>query len=49
MCLPDKFIKDLQQGVLKNLLEEVKMDDNLCLTIRENYINIYYEAEIYLK
>ncbi|MBP8031158.1 MAG: hypothetical protein KAY70_01455 [Acetobacterium sp.] len=45
MCaLSDKFIKDLQQGVLKNLLEEVKMDDNLCLAIRENYINIYYRG-----
>lgn len=45
MCaLSEEFIKDLQQGLLKNLLEEVKKDDNLCLAIRENYINIYYRG-----
>lgn len=37
-----KFIDDLLQGELKELLSIVKSDDELNLEIRNRYINIYY-------
>ncbi|MEG1411702.1 MAG: hypothetical protein RSD36_17850 [Terrisporobacter sp.] len=42
--LSDKFIKDLKCGILKPILDVVKIDDSLCLEIRDNYINIYYRG-----
>ena len=39
-----KFITALKIGSLKDLLEKVKTDKNLCLEIRKNYINIYYKG-----
>lgn len=41
--LTDTFLNDLKQGKLKNVLVAVKSDDTLCLEIRDNYINIYYQ------
>ena len=37
-----EFIKDLKTGSLSWFLEEVKLNDKLCLEIRKDYINIYY-------
>lgn len=42
--LSAEFINDLKEGKLKQLLEAVKLDDNLCLSIRNEYINIYYRG-----
>lgn len=42
--LSDEFLKDLKEGVLKEVLDYVKRDDTLNLCIRENYINIYYRG-----
>jgi hypothetical protein len=39
-----EFINDLNEGVLKPFLDNVKVDDALCLEIRGNYINIYYRG-----
>jgi hypothetical protein len=39
--LEPKFMEDLQKGLLKPLLDEVQVDRDLALEIRENYINIY--------
>jgi hypothetical protein len=38
------FVNDLNHGVLKSFLTSVKLDDALCLEIRNNYINIYYRG-----
>jgi len=38
------FIEELKGGILSSLLEEVKLDDDLDLQIRKNYINIYYKG-----
>jgi hypothetical protein len=37
-------MKALQSGCLKELLAAVKSDDELCLEIRKDYINIYYRG-----
>ncbi len=42
--LSDKFMADLESGLLKELLELVKNDYTLDLQIRANYINIYYRG-----
>ena len=42
--LSAEFINDLKEGKLKVLLETVKSDNNLCLSIRNEYINIYYRG-----
>jgi hypothetical protein len=42
--LSDKFMNDLQNGVLNGFLKAVQDDDTLCLEIRNNYINIYYRG-----
>lgn len=42
--ISQKFIDDLQTGMLKDVLQRVKDDATLDLEIRENYINIYYRG-----
>lgn len=42
--LNEKFVLDLKNGELKQLLQAIQLDDTLCLEIRENYINIYYRG-----
>lgn len=42
--LSEKFMQSLNNGELKCFLEAVKQDDTLCLSIREDYINIYYRG-----
>lgn len=42
--LSDAFLDDLNGGCLEYLLSAVKADDNLCLEIREDYLNIYYRG-----
>lgn len=42
--LDDKFVDDLKNGDLKDFLQAVKVDDTLCLEIRDNKINIYYRG-----
>jgi len=37
-------MEDLLIGELKELLRIVKLDDTLCLEIREGYINVYYRG-----
>lgn len=45
-ALSPAFMKDLldQNGLLHPILERVKQDHTLMLSIRENYINIYYRG-----
>lgn len=47
--LSEKFITELQSGLLQPVLNLVKNDSTLCLEIRENYINIYYRGGNILK
>jgi hypothetical protein len=44
--LTDSFINDLKdaQGLLHPILERVKQDNTLMLSIRDNYVNIYYRG-----
>lgn len=42
--LSKNFIACLQTGLLSPLLKRVKEDDTLMLSIRDNYINIYYRG-----
>jgi hypothetical protein len=44
--LPESFINDLknEDGILNPLLERIKKDDTLLLSIRNNYVNIYYRG-----
>ena len=44
--LPKTFMNDLknEDGKLYPLLERIKKDDTLLLSIRNNYINIYYRG-----
>lgn len=42
--ISQRFIEDLKSGVLAPFLEMVKVDDALCLEIRNDYINIYYRG-----
>lgn len=44
-----EFINDLKEGKYKPVLEIVKQDRALCLEIRRNYINIYYQGGNILK
>jgi len=47
--LSPKFITDLNEGILKEILYLMKGDNTLDLEIRENYINIYYRGGNILK
>ena len=42
--ISQQFIDDLNNNELKPFLDNVKVDDALCLEIRKNYINIYYRG-----
>jgi len=43
-ALSVNFITDLNQGLLKPILERIKQDDTLMLSIRDGYVNIYYRG-----
>lgn len=43
-ALSKQFLDDLKSGLLSRLTEAVKHDDNLCIEIRNNYINVYYRG-----
>lgn len=45
----NKFIFDLQDGCLKYFLSEARNNPDICLEIRENYINLYYKGGSALK
>ena len=47
--LDDKFIDDLNSGILTPLLEVVKSDTSLCLELRGNSINVYYRGGSLMK
>ena len=47
--IDDRFIDDLREGDLSVFLDRVKADDNLCLEVRNNHINIYYRGGNLLK
>lgn len=42
--ISEKFMQDLQEGILQPLLERVKKDYTLMLAIRNGYINVYYRG-----
>ena len=42
--LSENFMNDLLDGILHPLLERIKQDHTLMLSIRKNYINIYYRG-----
>lgn len=43
------FLNDLEEGILKPLLEKFKRDDTLMLALRNSYINVYYRGGSILK
>jgi len=43
-ALSENFMADLKEGILKRLLDRVKRDDTLMLSIRTDYVNIYYRG-----
>lgn len=47
--LNHRFINDLKDGSLSFFLNQVKSNIDLCLEIRNNYINIYYRGGSLLK
>ncbi len=47
--LDEQWMHDLQHGPLRLLLQAVRRDDTLALSIRDNYINIYYRGGNLLK
>jgi hypothetical protein len=47
--LSEEFVRSLQSGILKGLLEKVKQDMDLDLEIRDNSLNIYYKGNSLLK
>jgi hypothetical protein len=42
--LSEKFKRDLKDGFLKPILEQVKGDRSLCMEIRRDSVNIYYRG-----
>jgi hypothetical protein len=47
--LSQRFVSDLQNGVLEPLLQRVKSDTSLDMEIRHEYLNIYYRGGNILK
>jgi len=47
--LNKRFMDDLKDGILKNLLERIKNDSSLDLQFRGDYINVYYRGGVILK
>lgn len=47
--ISEGFINELNEGILKQLLDRVKKDDTLDLQIREDTVNIYYRGGNLLK
>jgi hypothetical protein len=47
--LSNRFIGDLQDGILLPLAERVRRDNTLMLAIRNGYVNIYYRGGSILK
>lgn len=45
----DRFIQDLKEGELSFFLTQVKTNQELCLEVRNGYINIYYRGGNLLK
>lgn len=45
----EKIVKDLKEGILQELLCEVKNDATLMLDFRKDYINIYYRGSMICK
>lgn len=42
--ISNTFIDDLNQGLLKEILNRIKEDDTLSLEIRDSFINVYYRG-----
>lgn len=42
--LSDNFVSDLTEGILLPVMKAVRLDDNLCLEIRREYVNVYYRG-----
>lgn len=47
--LTDNFMMSLKEGKFKNLLEVVRKDESLCMTIGKNCIRLYYRGGSLLK
>ncbi|MFI4912977.1 MAG: hypothetical protein ACIAQZ_15055 [Sedimentisphaeraceae bacterium JB056] len=47
--ISDDFMSDLMVGKLSSLLSRIKQDHTLMLSIRKNYVNIYYRGGNILK
>ena len=47
--LKDRFLKDLESGMLAPLTEEVRSDHTLCLELRRSSVNVYYRGGSLMK
>ena len=47
--ISDNFIKDLENGVLSNLMKIIKDDKELIICFRDGYVNIYYKSHSIFK
>ena len=47
--IAELFVKDLKEGILKELLEELENDATLMLDFRSNYVNVYYRGGMICK
>ena len=43
-ALNERFLNDLESGILDPLTKEVRLDRTLCLELRGNYVNVYYRG-----
>ncbi len=48
-ALKDRFLKDLESGMLAPLTEEVRSDHTLCLELRGSYVDVYYRGGCLMK
>ena len=48
-ALKDRFLKDLESGMLAPLTEEVRSDHTLCLELRGSYVDVYYRGGCMMK